>query len=234
MHYAARDGNLEMALWLLTMGGNAKPRNSDGNTPAMLAESKGHKDLAEILKLSISPPKPPSAPMLVGNPSDNFMVVEWKQPDMDPQIPQITEYSLQVGGKFFGSWTTKSEKITDTKYKIEELNPDTKYIVRVRAKNVNGWGEYSPNSSEIRTAKAGVKSKEEITKPIANPLFKNYKTEIANNNLEGVKSILAKHGGTLNIIDEVFYFINRKKILYYILLHLLEILIYLNFYVKMD
>lgn len=53
LHYAAKDGNLEMTIWLLSLGVNSKVRNSDGNTPNMLADLKGHSEVGEYLKLSM-------------------------------------------------------------------------------------------------------------------------------------------------------------------------------------
>lgn len=126
---------------------------------------------------------------------------------MEPQIPLVTEYSLQVGTKFFGNWVTKCDKITNTnKFVVRDLQSDTKYVVRIKCKNINGWSEYSPNSSDIQTAKEGVKSKEDVSDEVVkevSPLFKDYKKEIINNNMEGVKKLCDKNGKeTLKLKDE--------------------------------
>lgn len=48
--YAAELGYLDIALFLLEQYDNRNDRNIDGNTALMIAESKGHTQVAELLK----------------------------------------------------------------------------------------------------------------------------------------------------------------------------------------
>jgi ankyrin repeat protein len=50
LHGAALFGKARMTAWLLEFGANIHAQNYEGKTPLQLAEEKGHRDVAELLK----------------------------------------------------------------------------------------------------------------------------------------------------------------------------------------
>ena len=49
LHYAAEEGNLEVAKFLVSKGANAKAKNNDGATPLDLAKECDNKEVMQYL-----------------------------------------------------------------------------------------------------------------------------------------------------------------------------------------
>jgi len=96
-------------------------------------------DAIRLLPATDRPPDPPASPSLV--PGDGSIAVSWSAPP-DNGSP-ITGYQVD-GRPTGGSWTTHGahtgERRTQT---IVGLDNGATYQVRVRARNANGWSEWS-------------------------------------------------------------------------------------------
>jgi hypothetical protein len=79
--------------------------------------------------------------------------LQWKVP-ITRQDVQV--YEVQFGFCYVGQWTTAASSITKNEYRLRGLKPDTSYVIRVRARNINGWSEWSRSSPHLMTLPEGI------------------------------------------------------------------------------
>lgn len=153
VHYAVLSNNAALLDWLLSCGADAKLPAKDGKTPLMVAKSDA---TATLVKGALGPPSAPAAPVLM-RASENALAVEWRAGKAMSGAKPIELWEVQYGRKFSPFWESAGTNIPGDKrtWTISGLQPETRFFVRVRARNAAGWSPYSSKSSEMTTLAAG-------------------------------------------------------------------------------
>ena len=100
--------------------------------------------VSDECRSSGEPPCAPGRPS-VSSASDTSLRVSWSLPS---SITDITDYDLryqEIGSR--GAWREEFNVGPDRTYTVENLTEGTTYEVQVRARNVNGEGEWSPSGT---------------------------------------------------------------------------------------
>ena len=98
---------------------------------------------------SVEKPDAPSAPTLTAG--ETWLEASWTAPDDNGAA--ITGYDVHYR-ETGGNWQNAGHTGTSTSKRIENLNPDTVYHVRVRASNAEGTGDWSPAATGSTEASA--------------------------------------------------------------------------------
>lgn len=169
LHFAVGGNFHEITMWLLQdVKVPANIRDNTGTSPLDIANMAAHRTQAvsspavQFLRRATKPPNAPSVPRLMSA-SHTALRVAWDAPASEVPEPPLLEYELQYGQKWsLSGWEVAKnggKPLTLCTLFITELEPDTNYVTRVRARNSNGWGPWSDSSEAMitdnsRTAKA--------------------------------------------------------------------------------
>lgn len=86
--------------------------------------------------------------------SDTEILLTWKQPKFDGHSPVVC-YRLEYKSLEDGEWTKKADNIDHEFYVVAGLEPNTKYLFRLAAKNAIGWSEQGVPSAIVQTEQQG-------------------------------------------------------------------------------
>jgi len=107
-----------------------------------------HGEPTEPLKLATqcSVPSPPSQPRCLERSHLSLMVL-WSPPPTN-NGSEVVAYELQIRKHCDGfEWEALPEEIGNDSAEISNLEPNSSYDLRVRARNALGWSDWSPESS---------------------------------------------------------------------------------------
>jgi len=100
-------------------------------------------EVVEVTTLCDVPP-PPSQPVLVQE-SPFSLLVSWSAPERD-NGSEVLEYCLQMRSSGLSEWRSASGRTKETQVLVQGCDPATIYDFRVRARNAEGWSEWSDES----------------------------------------------------------------------------------------
>ncbi|XP_014667690.1 PREDICTED: titin-like [Priapulus caudatus] len=95
-------------------------------------------------------PEAPSGKPEVEEVTANSAVLSWDAPNFDGGSP-ITGYTIEMCKAKDKRWKVVKEGINSLSYEVRRLQPQTKYMFRVRAQNVHGASEPSKPSDPVAT-----------------------------------------------------------------------------------
>lgn len=104
------------------------------------------------LKLATQPGRPD--PPVAESVSDRQAYITWSPPRNEGNLPTLA-YALEYSMKEDKDFTVVSESIGQEYYVISNLQPDSAYCCRIRARNRLGWSEWSFPSRFIKTKASG-------------------------------------------------------------------------------
>lgn len=142
LHMCALGDSYECAYYLITKwSANPMVQGKDGISPLSLAQQNNHKKVADlIVQASMSPPTP-NIPIITEITETTCHVTWVKVIDDEKNIvPPTIEYELSWRVKPIGRWITEVSK--ECEIYAKDLVPDTKYKMRLRARNRNKWSDY--------------------------------------------------------------------------------------------
>lgn len=94
------------------------------------------------------PPDPPSGQPTSSISGPNTAEVTWSSPAFDGGC-KITGYVVEMKKCKDGNWETISDSCHSLSHQVKDLEPEEKYVFRVRAENIHGQSEPSSVSNEI-------------------------------------------------------------------------------------
>jgi len=160
LHVAARWGNVDAVQALLNHGAKHDAETKSGQTVLDIARAYNH---ANLLKIILAPPHPPSRPVALWKARHGLLVVHWELQPAMARGTTVDLYHLQMkkSDNDSDSWCDLPRRsFTRSNFCAVDLRSSdvASYKFRVRARNgADQWSEWSDTSHSVSTLETEVR-----------------------------------------------------------------------------